>query len=181
MLVISGWISIAALVTVIGPATAGSSGKQSVTFTRSVVNLESYAGSLQAAKVPSARVAPQPDSASGTRLYFGEIFRQLPGDLLTSREHAVPFAVLVQAGIAIQAWADANLNGDLTDDPSPPLFAYPSDPAARAFLTPLRWSVDYQGKKVSIERLVRIVVDPPESENVSPNYRIQDVYGMLGQ
>src|SRR5262245_36942916 len=175
MLVISGWISIAALVTVIGPANAGSSRTQSVTFTRSVVNLESYSGSLQAAKVPSARVAPQPDSAIATRLYFGEIFRQLPGDLPTSREHAVPFAVLLHAGIAIQAWADANLNGDLTDDPSPPLFAYPSDPAARSFLTPLRWSVRDQGREVSIERLVRIVIDPPEAADVAPNYRIQDV------
>jgi thiol-disulfide isomerase/thioredoxin len=177
----SGWIAIAALVTVIGPAIAASSRTQSISFTRSVINLESYAGSLQAAKVPSAHVAPQPDSANATRLYFGEIFRQLPGDAPTSREHAVPFAVLVRSGIAIQAWADANLNGDLTDDASPPLFAYPSDPAARAFLIPLRWSARYQGKDVSIERLVRIVIDPPESENFAPNYRIQDVYGMLGQ
>ena len=164
-----------------GVAAPASAKSQSASFTRSVVNLETYSGSLQPVKVPSARRVPQPDSAIATRLFFGEIFRQLPSDPPTSREHAVPFAVLVQAGVVTQAWGDANLNGDLTDDPPLTISAYPSDPAARSFLIRLRWPVRERGKSIAIDRLVRIVVDPPDAENVAPNYRIQDVYGMLGQ
>ena len=170
-----------ALTTPIAAGAPSTTPAQAVSFRRSVVNLESYSGSLQPVKPSSVRRAPEADTAVAKRLFFGEIFRQLPGDAPTSREHAVPFAVLVQAGVVIQAWADANIDGDLTDDAPPPLSAYPSDPAARSFLTPLRWSVRAQDKKVAIERLVRIVIDPPDAETVAPGYRIQDVYGMLGE
>ncbi len=151
------------------------SGTRDVTFTRSIVNLESYRGSLQADPPPVVRRGLD----KGGRLLYGEIFRQLPGDPPTSRAHDVPFAVRIEGGTVVRAWVDANLNGDLTDDPEPALFPYPGDPRARSFLTTLRWSIAAP-RPMSIERLVRVVVEPPDAEGVAPDYQLQDVYGMLG-
>jgi thiol-disulfide isomerase/thioredoxin len=173
-------MALAAWIAGAGPLAASptSSPAQAIVFNRSIVNLESFSGSLQPTVPPSVKHAPP---GKPPELLFGEIFRQLPGDPATSREHNIPFAVQLEAGVVVHAWADANLNGDLTDDASPGLSAYPSDPAARSFLTRLRWKVRHQGRIHEVDRLVRVVIDPPSAENTAPEYRIQDVYGMLGQ
>ncbi|TMQ70184.1 MAG: TlpA family protein disulfide reductase [Candidatus Eisenbacteria bacterium] len=145
-------------------------------FRRSVVNLESYSGSLQPEAPPAVHRGLPKDST----IWYGEIFRQLPSDVPTSREHAVPFAVRMQAGVAQRAWVDANLNGDLTDDEPPPLSRYPGDPGARSFLTALRWAASVDGGTLPIEREVRVVIDPAASPDIASDYRIQDVFGMLG-
>ena len=162
-------------------AVAGSASRR-VDFKRSVVNLESFSGSLQ--PVPPASVRRAPPTKVPTEppaLLFGEIFRQLANDPPTSREHNVPFAVLLEKGVVVRAWADANLNGNLLDDPAPSLSAYPGEPDSRSFLTTLRWTTRFEGRARAIERLVRVVIAAPDAEGVAPDYRIQDVYGMLGQ
>src|SRR5437867_6766524 len=155
---------------------AHASEARSIDFKRSVVNLESFSGLLGHDPPSSVRRAPPADP----QIWFGEIFRQLPADPPTSREHNVPFAILLEGGVATHAWVDANLNGDVTDDPAPPLSAYPDDPASRSFLTTLRWSAKTAQGSIPIERLVRVVIETPPTEDQAPDYRVQDVYGMLG-
>lgn len=152
-----------------------SSGPRVVSFTRAVVNLENFSGWLQRDPPPSIRRALADKGA----VWFGEIYRQLPTDLPTSREHNVPFAVLLERGHVVRAWSDANMNGDLTDDPVPSLSVYPGERAARSFLTTLRWTVKAGTQPLPIERLVRVVVEAPDSSG-TPAYKTQDVYGMLG-
>src|SRR5690348_3217618 len=94
---------IAGIVLVMGTGTAASdSGTQAVTFTRAIVNLESYRGSLQPDPSPVVRRAPR----ASEHVLFGEIFRQLPGDPPTSRAHDVPFAVRLEDGVVVRAWVD---------------------------------------------------------------------------
>jgi thiol-disulfide isomerase/thioredoxin len=168
---------LVALALLSSTSSASSLGPRSWSFQRSVVNLESYSGSLQPEAPPSIHHGAPADST----VWFGEIFRQLPGDVPTSRKHAVPFAVRLEAGVATRAWADANLDGELTDDDAPVLSVYPGEPGTRSFLIPLKWSVRVEGRDISIERLVRIVIDPPTDSDRASGYRIQDVYGMLGR
>lgn len=153
-----------------------SSDARQVTFTRAVVNLEDYSGWLYGDPPPGAWRNP----VRGEGLWFGEIFRQLPGEELASRGHNVPFAVLMKGGTVVRAWCDANMNGDLTDDPAPPLSLYPGERPARSFRTTLSWTARTDRWQMPIERLVRVVVEGPDSAGAPPRYRTQDVYGMLG-
>ena len=149
---------------------------QVVKFTRAVVNLESFDGALQEDAPTSVRRAPPKSS----KLWFGEIFRQLPADGPTSREHNVPFAVSMDGNVVVRVWSDANMNGDLDDDPAPVLYGVPGEPASRSFLTTLRWSARWAGRSLPIERVVRVIVRAAAAEGDAPDYRIQDVFGMMG-
>jgi thiol-disulfide isomerase/thioredoxin len=88
--------------------------------------------------------------------------------------------VQLEGGLVVRAWSDANLNGDLLDDPAPPLSAFPGRRPARSFRTTLRWETEVEGRRLTIERLIRVVVEAPDSAGAEPAYRIQDVHGMLG-
>jgi thiol-disulfide isomerase/thioredoxin len=146
-----------------------------VVFRREVVNLEDLAAPLSRDPLPSVRRAPPIEGD----VWYGEIYRQLPGDAVTSREHNVPFAVLFQGSAVVRAWSDRNMNGNLWDDPKPALSVFPGDRPARSFLTELRWTVRHDGREVPIQRLVRVVVQSRDSTISTPQYRTQDVYGML--
>jgi len=147
-----------------------------VEFRREVVNLEDLIARLVQNPPPSVRRGP----AIHGDLWYGEIFRQLPDDEATSREHTVPFAVLFEGPTMVRAWCDVNLNGDLTDDPEVKLSLFPGDKPARSFLAELRWSARQGGKEVPIERLVRVVVENADAPDSVHRYRTQEVYGMLG-
>jgi peroxiredoxin len=147
-----------------------------VSFTRAVVNLEHFSGWLYPSAPPSVRRGAPP----GDAIWFGEIPRQLPGDPVDSRRHSVWFAVRLEGGTVVRAWCDANMNGDIGDDPSPALSTYPGNKPARSFRVTLRWVAQVHGQPTPIERLVRVVVDASDSVGAPPRYRLQDVYGMLG-
>jgi thiol-disulfide isomerase/thioredoxin len=147
-----------------------------VSFHREVVNLENYAGHL--VRVPPDEVRHAPPVQGD--VWYGEIFRQLPGDDITSREHNVPFAVQFEGSSVVRVWCDANFNGDLSDDPAPTLSLFPGEPPARSFLAPLRWNARSRGRNIPIDQLVRVVVEQPESTEALHLYRTQNVYGMLG-
>jgi peroxiredoxin len=171
--VVLGLTLVAATFAHAGPGAAS----HTTTFTRAVINLENFSAWLQRDRPPTLTLAPE----VGEPLWFGEIYRQLPTDPPTSREHNVPFAVRLANGQVVQAWADANMNGDLMDDPAPIISAYPGDPPARSFLTTLRWEISVGSKPRTIERVVRVVVAAPDSIGEAPRYRTQDVYGMIGE
>jgi len=145
----------------------------SIAFQREVVNLENGYGQLaRAAPGGSPRRAPFEGD-----VWYGEIARQLPGDPPGSLAHAVSFAVAFDGGNVVRARADANLNGDLSDDPDTKLSLFPGEPPARSFLVPLHWTARRGSAETPIERLVRVVVEPAGGTR---EYRTQDVYGMLG-
>jgi thiol-disulfide isomerase/thioredoxin len=156
-------------------AASGQAGLR-ITFRREVVNLEDLAGHLLRQPPPSVRRSP----SAGGDIWYGEIFRQLPGDDPASHEHNVPFAVAFDGPWVAAAWCDANMNGDLSDDPVPTLSVYPGERPARSYLTDLRWTVRQDGNEIPIDRLVRVVVEQPESTGAALRYRTQNVYGMLG-
>ena len=153
-----------------------SSGLIHASFTREVVNLEDYAGRLGMEQPQGVRRPPLVEG----ELWYGAIFRQLPGDDVASRDHNVLFAVQFRELDAVSAWCDTNLNGDLSDDPRPTISLYPGARARRSFLAPLRWTARSGGRDIQIDRLVRVVVDLPESTGAAHGYRTQNVYGMLG-
>jgi len=144
-----------------------------VAFHREVVNLENGTGQL-ARDAPGGTPVRPPFEGD---VWYGEIARQLPGDPPRSRAHAVSFAVGFEGARLVRARADANLNGDLSDDADARLSLYPGDPPGRSFLVPLRWQSTQGSADRPVERLVRVVVEP-----VGParRYFTQDVYGMLG-
>lgn len=175
------WITVALVLILHGPGRARGEtvlepGPVQVRFHREVVNLENFAGLLFRQPPLALRHGPP---AQG-ELWYGQIFRQLPGDDPASREHNVLFAVQLQESQVVRAWCDTNMNGDLADDPPEELSAYPGDRAARSFLSDLRWTAVAKGHRVPVDRLVRVVVFAPDSVGANPPYRTQDVYGMLG-
>lgn len=147
-----------------------------VTFHREVVNLENLAEGLS--RVPPTIIRKGPSDEND--IWYGEILRQLPGDDITSREHDIPFAVLFEGSSVVRAWGDTNLNGDLSDDPSVALSLFPGQKPARSFLSDLHWSIRKDDKEISIERLVRVIIEIPDSANAAHRYRTQSVFGMLG-
>src|SRR5262245_8502620 len=151
-------------------------GARRVAFTRAVVNLEYLSGRLGHDEPPSIRRS----APLGESVWFGEIPRQLVGEELDSRRHYVPFAVMLDGNTVVRAWCDANMNGDLADDPSPALSAYPGSMTTRSFRVMLRWRARVGDRTLPIERLVRVVVEGPDTVGAVPTYRLQDVYGMLG-
>ena len=146
------------------------------TFSREVVNLEDNAGLLGKGQPRELHRAPAVDG----ELWYGQIFRQLPGDLVGSREHSVTFAVQFHGADVSGAWCDANFNGDLSDDPRLPLSLFPGARAARSFLVPLQWTTRVGDRAIAVDRLVRVVVESPDLLDGDRKYRTQNVYGMLG-
>jgi len=146
---------------------------QTIAFHRDVVNLENGFGQLATSPPTGAAGRPPFEGDVG----YGTIARQVPGDPRGSRAHDVPFAVVFEGAFVVRARGDANLNGDLSDDPDLKLSLYPGDTPARSFLVPLHGIARHGGAEISIERLVRVVVVAAGAER---SYRTQDVYGMLG-
>jgi thiol-disulfide isomerase/thioredoxin len=140
------------------------------------VNLDGFQGRLGPAAPTSVAKPPALDGD----LWYGEIFRQLPGDEVASRKHNVPFAVVFQGADVVRARADTNLNGDLSDDADAKISLYPGENPGRSFLAELRWAIRKAGAEVRIDRLVRVVVEPAAPGILERTYRTQEVYGMLG-
>lgn len=146
-------------------------------FERAVVNLEYDSRNLSASPPPQLRIGPE--DLPGDQLFHGVVPRNLPG--VASKEHFVPFAVRYVAGIPRAAWCDSNLNGDLLDDPAITLSRYPDLANGRSFLVDLRWTAGLEsGREVPIEWKIRVVLEPQIGLE-RPRYRLQKVFGMLGE
>ncbi len=131
---------------------------------------------LEPAPPPTARrVAP----ASG-EVFFGAIPRRLPADRPRERQRSVVFQAEYVLGRPQRAWCDANMNGDLTDDPPLKLWQYPEPEGARSFLTGLRWTARLDGKDFAVEWKVRVALEPRKSSDRDPEYHVQRVYAMTG-
>lgn len=145
-------------------------------FTHAVVNLEYDARNLSAGPPPQLLVGPE--GVAPDDLFHGVVPRRLPGE--TSKKHFIPFAVRYQSGVPRTAWCDTNLNGDLSDDPSVQLSGYPGMADGRSFLVDFGWTASLEsGDAVPIEWKIRVVLEPQVSLD-RPRYRLQKVFGMVG-
>ena len=151
-----GLASVCSIALAASPAGSGG-GERTVAFHREVVNLDDFRGSLAGSAPPSVRKAPE----LGREVWYGEIMRHRSAG-------NVPFAVAFEGGSVVRARADANANGDLTDDPDAKLSLYPGEKPGRSFLVEL-----------APARLVRVVVAAAEP-GAGRSYGTQEVYGMLG-
>ena len=174
------WFLFLCVVVSLGPAPpceAKATSLLRLTFHREVVNLEGFAGRLTPFPPEGLKNGPV---AEGD-LWFGSILRRLPDDDPTSREHDAFFAVQFQGLSPVRAWCDTNLDGDLSNDALIPLSVFPGKKPARSFLSDLRWTASRSGKKFQVDRLVRVILEFPDSTMAPRSYRTQDVYGMLGK
>ena len=145
-------------------------------FTRVVVNLEYDARNLSPDPPPQLRAGPE--GVAQDELFHGVVPRRLPGD--ASKQHFIPFAVRYRSGVPASAWCDTNLNGDLSDDPAVKLSGYPGMADGRSFLADFEWTASLESGAVPVEWKIRVVLEPQVSLD-RPRYRLQKVFGMLGE
>ena len=152
------------------------SGPQRVAFSRSIANLEYLAEGLEAARPRQVLRAPEGDG----ELFYGLIPRRLSREEFRERGHFVPFIVRYALDMPTRAWCDSNLNGDLTDDPSVPLSAYPGIEGARSFLAELGWMARSEAREIPVKWTVRVVLERGVGGDSGPVYRLQMVHGLMG-
>ena len=146
-----------------------------LSFQRQVANIE-YASQDLWEVAPSGFQAPP---AAKGKAWHGQVMRRLTSEGPRESGHFVPYAAVYAAGRPESAWIDSNLNGTLADDPPARLDPYPAIPGARSFLAELKWMAPHEGKKIPVEWVVRVVLEPKGAE-AAPRARVQRVYAMVG-
>ena len=170
-------IAAAALTVLVAPATSAALvPMQQVELKEVIANLEYESAPLTQERLRFLHAAP----AVGGDVRYGSIPRRVVGEDLASHDHFVPFMVRYSDGFAIEAWYDANLNGDLTDDASVSMSAYPGLEGGRSFLATLRWTAIADGQEVSVKRIIRVVLEPLTYGEGPELYRLQQVHAMVG-
>ncbi len=148
-----------------------------VSFTRSVANVE-YLSDLLGPE-PPRRVSGLP-ALEGTS-WFGEIPRNLPeADALSRSDLYVPFVAEYRDGIAVRAWHDSDLDGDLSDEAPVGLRPHPGSASMRSFLAEIAWSSRLKEREKLVAWTVRVLLHPLSEPSAPPRYRLQMVFAMTG-
>ncbi|HKY32250.1 MAG TPA: TlpA disulfide reductase family protein [Candidatus Polarisedimenticolia bacterium] len=143
---------------------------------RRVANIEMVSRVFHQRPAPDLTGIPAPET--GGRVWYGEIPRGAePGSARSPRGAA--FAVEYLAGRAVRGWCDAGFDGDLSNDPPLRMGPHPSAEEARSFLVELRWTAAHQGREVPIDWTIRVVLG--HAPDGPPAYRLQQVFGMMGE
>ncbi|HUD72708.1 MAG TPA: hypothetical protein VMQ62_12170, partial [Dongiaceae bacterium] len=149
-------------------------------FAQAVANVEFLRAAMLAAAPRKGLTLP----ATAGATWYGQITRRLESDLPGARtDHFVPFVVEYVDGVAARAWCDADLDGDLTDQPPVTLARHPLSAGARSFLVTSRWTARDGARSVPVEATWRVVLEeaPRSGEPRQPLYRLQAVFAMTGR
>ncbi len=147
-----------------------------VPFERGILNLECQGGRFRVS-VPKTVRRERPSEGP---LFYAEVMRRAAGEPLSEVRHSIPMVVRYEGGRAVQAWLDNNLNGDLTDDPSPTLATYPGADKSRSFLADVHWIASLDSVKVPVDWVLRVVLMPLGKDEQRPSFRVQRVFGQHG-
>ncbi len=165
-----------ALALMVAGSCAGPIPLQRAEFRSAVANVEHAILALESQPPEGLLARP---AVSG-EAWYGRILRRVEGDGPRDPGHPVLFMAEYSLGQASRAWCDANLNGDLTDEPPIPLSSYPPVSGARSFLADLRWTASAGSMEVPIDWRVRVVLEPATGEEPAPRARVQRVFAMVG-
>jgi thiol-disulfide isomerase/thioredoxin len=150
-----------------------------VHFTSRVANVELDSNELESDQPKSVRAVPS--DAQGV-VWFGRILRRLPGSTpgkagLPKRQDVV-FAAAYRGTVPSSLSCDANMDGDLSNDPPVRLDDYPDPRGSRSGLIDLSWPASRGTEQVTVHWKIRIVLEPLIA--TPPRFRIQMVYAMTG-
>ncbi len=158
-----------------GPAPEEASARR-FTFERKVANVEYAVLPLGSSKPDSVKFAPELQGEA----WYGLIERKIPGAQTADDLLSPAFLAEYVEGRSSRVWCDANMDGDLTNDPPLKLWAYPDIPDARSFLLDLNWTVRHGTRDVPVDWKIRVVLAPKVKPTEPPTARIQSVYAMTG-
>lgn len=143
-------------------------------FAHSVANVEVVAESLSRLRPEIVKGVP----SSAGDVYYGEILGRASLEAARGASPLVPFLAVYENGLPASARYDANLNGDLADDPEVPFYGYPPVEGARSFLANVQWTTRSGEREIPVDWKIRIVLQPMEADALRPLFRAQLVHAM---